>query len=68
MKKIPFSPLLHNFNVRVPECGSLGTRLSLMFPQNASVAITLEDFGFKLVTENLYLTTAFKTNALETSE
>ena len=27
MTKIPGSPRLHNFNVRVPERGSLGTRL-----------------------------------------
>ena len=27
--KIPGSPRLHNFNVRVPECGSLGTRSRL---------------------------------------
>jgi len=27
MRKIPGSPCLHNFNVRVPEHGSLGTRL-----------------------------------------
>ena len=27
-QKIPGSPRLHNFNVRIPECGSLGTRLS----------------------------------------
>ena len=26
MRKIPGSPHLHNFNVHVPECGSLGTR------------------------------------------
>ena len=29
-KKIPGSPRLHNFNVRVPERGSLGTRLALV--------------------------------------
>jgi len=27
MLKIPGSQHLHTFNVRVPECGSLGTRL-----------------------------------------
>ena len=27
VRKIPGSPHLHNFNVRVPERGSLGTRL-----------------------------------------
>ena len=30
MQKIPGSPRLHNFNVRVPERGSLGTRLFFM--------------------------------------
>ena len=30
MRKIPGSPRLHNFNVRVPERGSLGTRLYYM--------------------------------------
>ena len=29
VKKIPGSPRLHNFNVRVPEHGSLGTRLCI---------------------------------------
>ena len=39
-QKIPGSPRLHNFNVRVPKRGSLGTRRTVTFPSKASAHCT----------------------------
>ena len=41
VRKIPGSPRLHNFNVRVPECGSLGTRLAYLHTCNMKLAASV---------------------------
>ena len=38
-RKIPGSPRLHNFNVRVPKCGSLGTRLVSMVEESIGMCV-----------------------------
>ena len=76
LEKLPGSPHLHNFNVCIPEHGSLGTRLifgctveaivivAILFDSYTKYSTILECYIYTLNIDSITVSSYYKTNKL----